>query len=84
MQCILAPLYVYYLRYNEAIILWIEEVQLQRVADAARPMNWCNVCHVEIRGRVQPCEHTKWEVDVVLHSRLSGSRLLGAIPSLSP
>jgi hypothetical protein len=34
------------LRYNEAIILWIEEIQLQSVADAARPMNGCNVCHV--------------------------------------
>jgi hypothetical protein len=41
----LGPSYASYLRYNEAIIIWIEEVQLESVADAARPMNGCDVGH---------------------------------------
>jgi hypothetical protein len=39
---------MYCLRDYEAILVWSEEVELERMPDAARPVNGCNVSHVEV------------------------------------
>lgn len=41
------------LRDHEAVLVCSQEAELQRMADAARPMDGCNVGHVDGGGGVQ-------------------------------
>jgi hypothetical protein len=47
---------MYCLRDYEAILVWSEELELERMPDAARPVNGCNVSHVEVQTR---CESSR-------------------------